>query len=1370
MDLEAPRDIDILFVGTLHDALRRERARWLSRLASMGRRWNVVIRTAVSDEEREQLMCRTRIVFNRTWCGECNPRVFETIAAGALLFQEQDNREVPELLTAGAHFVDYSERNLEERLERYLNDEPERARLAVNAREWLARTAPAAFWMRHLGDLGGAEARSSSRAFPDDETRFQARLWGHLCHPDGVESLDSDLQRAIAADPSNAFLHSARGFTAALSSGSNSSTQAAAAFPHFRIATELDPSHAMHRLNLAEAASVVDRGEALREAKLLLESVRANPDMLIIGRSIPHFPPGWDYFRVEWERAGHQHAGDARGESDAKQTLMIWRLNGLLARLTGELVYRHEAALARSDLAPTRAALGGALVQAGHRSEALPHLRLAVRENPFDRKTARLLDSVLGDLGLIPEQAAHRRSQHLLAKAIPQAVAAEPWFSTPLVRPAETGLVSIIVPCCNALDYTRLCLESVRKHTASPFELIVVDNGSTDGTDKFLESLRLTWKPEPMIVIRNENNRGFPAAVNQGVRAANGDSLLLLNNDTVVTPGWLSRLLLELNSADRPVGMVGPVTNFASNLQKVETSYQSLEELDEFAARLQRESAGQSRDISLLSGFCLLIKREAWQAAGGLDERYGLGFFEDNDLCLRVRAAGYRLRLAASTFVHHFGSRTFQSLGVDCRRHLHDNFGIFREKWGEKAVQSYTLPPLQNPVHETKRRSCRVSLCMIVKNEESNLEVCLAGLAELFDEIVVVDTGSVDRTKEIALRNGAKVYDYPWTDSFADARNESLRHATGEWAFWLDADDRLDNTARASLRSLFAKLDSDPAVYLMRCWIRHGPGVRPTAVDHARLFRIDPLVRWEYRVHEQILASAQRQGWKVRRAPVDIHHDGYVDFSGRASKHARNQRLLELENRERPADPFVLFNLGTIEMESGRLESAISYWERSIDCSPEGYSVIPKAFALLILALRRSRGADAALSRCTEARRRFPEDAELLYSHAILLLETRRSAEAETMFRHVLTRKPSSGLSGLDPGMFGYKSRHNLAEALRDQGKHDASIAEWKLVLAEVPDYLPSWLGIGSVLAAAGRLSELADEAVRAEAAGQSGVAALLRGQLHLATGDAASAARVLDPAARADPRSVPHRVLLAEARFRLGDSDAMAESAREILAIDPDHAPSRARLRSLQPIVQPATSRPTLSIIIPSMGRPSIRRALESIRGQSSLEGIEVIVVIDGERPDLKSLLLEMGLPGRVLSMGRSHRDWGHTPANHAIPFASKQYLMRLDDDNVYESDAIQTIQRVLAGKPAVPHVFRVRRGLPHGDVLWKDPVLVEGNVDSLMFVVPNQPDRLGAWGSRYAGDFDFISSTAALYPSGSLVWRPEIIGTWRPDAHRSS
>jgi glycosyltransferase involved in cell wall biosynthesis len=95
---------------------------------------------------------------------------------------------------------------------------------------------------------------------------------------------------------------------------------------------------------------------------------------------------------------------------------------------------------------------------------------------------------------------------------------------------------------------------------------------------------------------------------------------------------------------------------------------------------------------------------------------------------------------------------------------------------------------------------------LIAKNEEANLTACLQPVADLVNEIVVVDTGSTDRTRSLAASFGARVFEFPWVDDFSAARNESLRHATGQWIFWLDADDRVDETNRGELQALFGGL------------------------------------------------------------------------------------------------------------------------------------------------------------------------------------------------------------------------------------------------------------------------------------------------------------------------------------------------------------------------------------------------------------------------------------------------------------------------------------------------------------------------------------------------------------------------------------
>ena len=263
----------------------------------------------------------------------------------------------------------------------------------------------------------------------------------------------------------------------------------------------------------------------------------------------------------------------------------------------------------------------------------------------------------------------------------------------------ERSLTSLIILCCNELDYTRLCVESALRYTDAPYELIFVDNGSTDGTPAYLHNVAEGVKSgrfqsslcQRVAVLRNEENLGFPKGVNQGLTEARGDYLLLLNNDTVVTDGYLSRLIAHAESAPE-MGLVGVVSNYAAPPQQIAASYQTLDEMHAFAARVAQQERGRHFEWGRVVGLCLLIKREVIGRIGELDERFGVGFFDDDDLSWRARQAGYKLLVAQDVFIHHFGSRTFQGLGIDTEAQLKENFRKFKDKWGDAIAQNWRPP------------------------------------------------------------------------------------------------------------------------------------------------------------------------------------------------------------------------------------------------------------------------------------------------------------------------------------------------------------------------------------------------------------------------------------------------------------------------------------------------------------------------------------------------------------------------------------------------------------------------------------------------------------------------------------------------------
>ena len=339
------------------------------------------------------------------------------------------------------------------------------------------------------------------------------------------------------------------------------------------------------------------------------------------------------------------------------------------------------------------------------------------------------------------------------------------------------------------------------------------------------------------------------------------------------------------------------------------------------------------------------------------------------------------------------------------------------------------MPPTEG--HSSARP--RVSLTMIVRDEEQNLAGCLESVADLVDEIVVADTGSVDRTREIASHYGARVVDVPWVDHFAEARNAALRQASGDWIFWLDADDRLDAENRGSLQRLFDSLGDEHAAYIMRQsnTVEAAPG-QTIAFDRVHLWRRHPDVRWERRVHEQVLPALQRSGALIRRTGVTFRHVGYHEAATHRRKAERNLRLLELEAAESPDDPFTLFNLAWSFHGLGRAEEAVGVMARCAAIAPPGISYRRKLHALWARSLHGLGRREEALEVCRAGRRDFPDDAELTFLEALMLRERGDLAGSEALLRRLVAAPDEATLAACaDLDLKPIKARNQLAEILR---------------------------------------------------------------------------------------------------------------------------------------------------------------------------------------------------------------------------------------------------------------------------------------------------------------------------------------------------
>lgn len=242
-------------------------------------------------------------------------------------------------------------------------------------------------------------------------------------------------------------------------------------------------------------------------------------------------------------------------------------------------------------------------------------------------------------------------------------------------------MTSIIIPCWNALALTRICLSQLCKWTGLPFELIIIDDASTDGTAAWLRAFRrriLDARPTALrgvVLLSNDRNCGYPYSMNRGIAQARGESLLFGNCDAAVTPRWLEGMRAALAAGPR-IGGIAPYANLPTKRPALSRpwssppSYRGLASLERFAsARLlgSRTSAYVPAQ-GFVPGFWFLTPSSAIDRVGGFDESFSPGGYEDWDLQWRLRKAGFELGFAGRSFVHHVWSGSLALNGVDRRR------------------------------------------------------------------------------------------------------------------------------------------------------------------------------------------------------------------------------------------------------------------------------------------------------------------------------------------------------------------------------------------------------------------------------------------------------------------------------------------------------------------------------------------------------------------------------------------------------------------------------------------------------------------------------------------------------------------------------
>ena len=395
-------------------------------------------------------------------------------------------------------------------------------------------------------------------------------------------------------------------------------------------------------------------------------------------------------------------------------------------------------------------------------------------------------------------------------------------------------------------------------------------------------------------------------------------------------------------------------------------------------------------------------------------------------------------------------------------RHIAPEFraakNFLKGKFYGHAKHDWLVLPEEIGKHKSERRH-HLSVCLIVKNEEQFLDQCLKSVKGLADQIVVVDTGSTDRTVEIAKEHGAQVHSFAWCDDFSAARNVALEHATGDWILMLDADEELPSEHYGALRKLL-RTDSVMAWRL--------PIIDVGREDEGccyvpRLFRNAPGLFYVGRIHEQVFGSleARRQEWGLenRLGDAALRHHGYrPDVVKDRNKIERNLRLLEKAVAESPDDPNLVMNHGLELTRSGSLDAGVEQYQRAFEIlsrQPAG-TVVPELREMLL----------TQMSTHLMAQKWFNEivrvlasplaaagglTASLHFTLGLAYFELKQFSEAAGQMRQCLAKRNQPALAPINQEIRKAGPHHCLALCLDQMGETDAAAEEFRLAIEADP-------------------------------------------------------------------------------------------------------------------------------------------------------------------------------------------------------------------------------------------------------------------------------------------------------------------------------
>ena len=497
----------------------------------------------------------------------------------------------------------------------------------------------------------------------------------------------------------------------------------------YRLAIEFNPDFCWSHNNLADSLIKQEKWEEAAQA--YRSAIDLNPDFhwsyYNLGEALVELER-WEEAVVAYRRAiqlksdmpfVYEKLGDAlRNHSPLSAKEAISYYNQAIQENPDNIKLYHKALEVNPKDPKLYLGLGNALIKQGQRDGAIVFYQMALQLNPGDFEIYLQLWKAMLQINDGFEDVAVQSQADLIDFCGEQKVDNKSSqiplsFKFSPVSKSTVDRVDIVLCVHNAFEDVKECLTSIRLHTKVDYRLLIIDDGSQAETRDFLKS----WVEENSVatLFRNETARGYTKAANIGLRASKGDYIILLNSDTIVTPGWLEKLI-ECANSRKNIGIVGPLSNCASwqsipeifdknggwMINNIPEGY-SLETLSDLVANVSDKAFPC---VNFVNGFCYMIKRAVIDAIGWLDEEsFPYGYGEENDFSIRARKAGFKLAIADHAYVYHSKSKSF---GHERRQELSkQGSAAFKSKHPDINVKALTEEIKNNQALERLRLKLR---------------------------------------------------------------------------------------------------------------------------------------------------------------------------------------------------------------------------------------------------------------------------------------------------------------------------------------------------------------------------------------------------------------------------------------------------------------------------------------------------------------------------------------------------------------------------------------------------------------------------------------------------------------------------------------